>query len=826
MLVLNGLEYTDPNIIRDNLHLVETLPGTPFTLVAPSFDFSNPLETEFYYAFELDFNPIGENRLSLLADGMKVTTDEGVQTVPESLVTASLHYFRDGEWMFPGNGDYPNYGTDPNPLPDFSEYGFDELTDDILLGIYNDQFPFYQLEADLSLFMDNVYDGAPADERVIVVLSALGVPDESRALVTTGLPNGQRAANWGANWLQEEGEPEPTVEPPDEAELQLQDYYDEYSYEPARMTLDQFASNSNVGVTSTPYYAYGDTTDEWVSTFTAPDSGTFSGFGGGTNGTAGWLDTITSTVVDGFFSAAAHLTGKPGKAAFLSGLNSIEDAKNIHAGLEAGFNGRLDELQALIDGEVDDVDIDKSGKAALKDVLSKYPIVGPIIEGMFQKTVISLEATFDEPFRLNLMIPNAGEQVVSPNEFSQQRLLGTQQDDAIGGGAYVDKIYGGAGDDVLEGNGGNDRIYGGDGNDQLKGGGDYDRLYGGDGIDTALFSKEIANYQITRDADGNVTSVEDLDYDIIDYEWLDDLEDIERLVFADSKPAPSASDFDANGHDDILFFNEALRGVGQFQMPLGSWSGIGKAGVGWEARGTGLFDGDDTSTDILWFNVNTRSVGRFDMENGTVAAWSGLGRAGQGWEVQGSGDFNGDGTDDILWINTTTRSVGQYRMDEGVSHWQGIGKTGAAWEFAGIGDFDGDASDDILWWNASSRELGQFRMIDGTPIWSTITTLDAGYKVAQTGDFNGDGADDILVFNENTRAVAMFDAQEWSDGWVSFGAAGNGWSIAGTGDFDANGADDVLWRHEDGRMGQYVMENADFTWDSIGYAGSAWDVLL
>lgn len=286
-------------------------------------------------------------------------------------------------------------------------------------------------------------------------------------------------------------------------------------------------------------------------------------------------------------------------------------------------------------------------------------------------------------------------------------------------------------------------------------------------------------------------------------------------------------DFDANGTDDILFFNEDTRTVGQFSMPSASWGGIGTAGTGWEARGVGLFDSDDTSSDILWFNTQTRAVGRFDMVDGVRDSWKGIGQAGTGWEVKGAGDFNADGVDDILWFNDATNSAGQYRLDAtGAASWVGIGSTGLAWEIAGIADFNGDAYSDVLWYNESTSSLGQFRMSDTGRSWVGVTGLGSGFEVAGTGDFNGDGIDDILVFNETTRALGQFDMDGGAPDWISLGTSGSGWSLEGTGDFNGDGRDDILWRHSDGRIGQYQMDGAEFSWAAIGVAGSEWDVIL
>lgn len=286
-------------------------------------------------------------------------------------------------------------------------------------------------------------------------------------------------------------------------------------------------------------------------------------------------------------------------------------------------------------------------------------------------------------------------------------------------------------------------------------------------------------------------------------------------------------DFDGNGTDDILFFNESTRTVGQFRMPEATWGGIGAAGSNWEARGVGLFDGDDTSADILWFNTSTRAVGRFDMVNGSRDSWQGIGKAGVGWEVKGAGDFDNDGIDDILWFNDSLRTTGQFRVDSsGNASWVGIGSTGFGWEITGIGDFNGDNFADILWFNDNTNTLGQFRMAETGRTWVGLTSFGNGFKVAGTGDFNGDGVDDILVFNASTRALGQFDMNEGMADWISLGSAGIGWNIEGTGDFNGDGKDDILWRHSDGRLGQYQMDGENYSWDSIGLAGSAWDVVL
>jgi len=358
-----------------------------------------------------------------------------------------------------------------------------------------------------------------------------------------------------------------------------------------------------------------------------------------------------------------------------------------------------------------------------------------------------------------------------------------------------------------------------------------DQVVGGDAstLDVAGLGLSNGNYEISLrayDDTGNVRI---------------GLEDVEQTLTWNvsidvAPPAPTTgggSDFDGDGRDDILFFNASTNGVGQFEMPDAAWRGVGAAGQGWEAVALGRFDSNDFSTDILWFNASTGGIGRFDMENGANTGWSGIGRAGSGWEVVGAGDFNGDGIDDLLWYNAATRAVGQLRLTDSGKTWVGLGTAGQGWEIAGTGDFNADGIDDILWVNANSGTIGQYRMTADTKTWGTIASMGTGYEIVGTGDFfGGNDAEDVLVFNATTGRAGFFDLFEANDisnvEWVSLGNSGNGWAIAGTGDFDGSGTDDILWRHDDGRLGQYVFPGGanPHSWQSVGSAGSDWDVVL
>ncbi len=63
-------------------------------------------------------------------------------------------------------------------------------------------------------------------------------------------------------------------------------------------------------------------------------------------------------------------------------------------------------------------------------------------------------------------------------------LMGNQGDDMLSGDGGNDFILGGAGNDVIKGGAGDDNLFGGAGNDEIKGGAGNDNLFGGEGQDT------------------------------------------------------------------------------------------------------------------------------------------------------------------------------------------------------------------------------------------------------------------------------------------------------------------------------------------------------
>lgn len=86
------------------------------------------------------------------------------------------------------------------------------------------------------------------------------------------------------------------------------------------------------------------------------------------------------------------------------------------------------------------------------------------------------------------------------------KIVATEEDDTIDGGAGKDSIYGGDGNDSIYGGKGNDKIYGQAGDDTLWGGADNDTLWGGDGADTFVFTSSDGK-NVIEDYDSSVDTI-------------------------------------------------------------------------------------------------------------------------------------------------------------------------------------------------------------------------------------------------------------------------------------------------------------------------------
>jgi Ca2+-binding RTX toxin-like protein len=92
-----------------------------------------------------------------------------------------------------------------------------------------------------------------------------------------------------------------------------------------------------------------------------------------------------------------------------------------------------------------------------------------------------------------------GNSTLTDKLISIENLIGTSGNDKIVGSNANNALYGGAGDDSISGGLGNDQLYGEAGNDTLVGGFGNDVLYGGSGADKFVFSKKSEGIDIIKD---------------------------------------------------------------------------------------------------------------------------------------------------------------------------------------------------------------------------------------------------------------------------------------------------------------------------------------
>src|SRR5205807_1709297 len=120
----------------------------------------------------------------------------------------------------------------------------------------------------------------------------------------------------------------------------------------------------------------------------------------------------------------------------------------------------------------------------------------------------------------------------------------------------------------------------------------------------------------------------------------------------------------------------------------------------------------DGHSDLVWQNAAAGLVSVWFMNGGTrLGVVDGIATKElkasphpSDWLVVGTGDFNGDGKADIVWQNSAAGICSIWLMD-------GTTKNNvvdlarhipAEWRIAAIADFDGDGKPDIVWQNSVS----------------------------------------------------------------------------------------------------------------------------
>jgi hypothetical protein len=391
---------------------------------------------------------------------------------------------------------------------------------------------------------------------------------------------------------------------------------------------------------------------------------------------------------------------------------------------------------------------------------------------------------------------------------------GNGGDDTFVGDQISDNFLGGAGNDtfVFKPGGGGDRW-----DDFTVGAGTPDRIdisafdYFHSADEVISHSGQFFGLAILNFGPGPVSEVKDAIGVLgVDYRDLSN----DDFIFA--QPVLGSSDYDANGHGDILWRRD--------NGAISIWDNgdinhahvIANPGVvptSWRVAGSGDFDGNGHK-DILWRN-----------DNGSVSIWdngdingahivSGAGVVANSWRVAATGDFDGNSRSDILWRND---SGAVSIWDKGnIANAHIIANAGVVpktWHIAGTGNFDGIGGTDILWWkDDGSVSIWDNGNINNAHIISNAGAVAASWHIVATGDFAGDGRADILWRNDN-GAISIWDNGNVANAHIiaEAGVVASSWHIAGVGDFAGDGHADILWHNDNG---------ATSIWDNGTLAGA------
>lgn len=371
-------------------------------------------------------------------------------------------------------------------------------------------------------------------------------------------------------------------------------------------------------------------------------------------------------------------------------------------------------------------------------------------------------------------------------------VYGNAGNDRLLGGAGAEHFDGGYGADTLSGGGGVDTLNGGAGNDLLVGGDAADLLTGGLGADTFLGTRA----ELAGDS-------------IIDFSASD------RIVVSDA----------TLGSFGYTLSGEALRlGTGEtitlsgFRGRLVA-SGAPEGGVALalspSMRLSNDFNGDGRS-DVFWRETGgafTNWLGRVDgglVNNDTAAFRSGVPME---WRVAGSGDFDGDGRSDVLWRNDNgqiTNWLG--RADGSIANNDRIALSAveASWRVAAVDDFNGDGRADILFRNTDGRITDWLGRVDGgftNNDAAAISRVPLDWQIVGSGDFNGDGRADVLWRHQDGRItdwLGRADGAFSNNDEIALSSVPAAWKIVGTGDFNGDGRTDLLWRNTNGGLSDWL----------------------
>ena len=210
-----------------------------------------------------------------------------------------------------------------------------------------------------------------------------------------------------------------------------------------------------------------------------------------------------------------------------------------------------------------------------------------------------------------------------------------------------------------------------------------------------------------------------------------------------SQVVAGTDDFDADGRNDLLFWN-ATSGAAELWLMNGAarvGSPIPLAGAPappWRPAATADFNRDGRP-DIVFRNSSTQKIAIWIMSGGAVAsviAPSPDQAVDANWEIVGAQDWNADGDTDFLWYNPVSGKIVLWFMDGAVSRLAGqfTSPPNAGdnnWKVLAMGDYGVGPGGlpgtvDLVWRNATSGRLVVWYMDQaGQRTAGTFTSPDA-----------------------------------------------------------------------------------------------------
>jgi|GEM_PF-5944211 len=255
------------------------------------------------------------------------------------------------------------------------------------------------------------------------------------------------------------------------------------------------------------------------------------------------------------------------------------------------------------------------------------------------------------------------------------------------------------------------------------------------------------------------------------------------------KPVVPASDFNFDGHSDILLQN-MVTGDRLIWLMNGTVHNsktdlsLGMFGTNWSMCAVADFD-NDGRPDI--FVMDTNSVqGDWQIWSRDQAGQMVVLNSGQlplGWRVVAAADFNSDGHPDLLLQRIQGGSNAYYYMDGPAPALQPgpllLNIYPLEWSAAATGDFNHDGWPDIVWENTVTGQRRIALMVG--PVENSKVDLGImaiNWSIVAVADYNGDGHPDILFENTVTgqRMIKLMTGTQITGG-VDLGVTPTHWSM-------------------------------------------------